>query len=256
MKSSISSETFRRRACLSGRGLSGVSRLAARALLPFILLSFFMASSALADGVILATGMNMGTGNPLAAGAVDSNWTLTGAPGTSTYVLGNYTGLVGAPGGTNWGGGAWTQPGAYTWNVSGAGNAQWIGASIYDANLPKNTSYNFQSTFNLGSVTSSTVLTLTWAIDDAGTLYVNGHQISSQAYGGYGTPTQFVVPYADLLSGSNTIVVTMAPSNDANNDGLILYGTVTGSPVPVPAALLLFAPGLAALVLVRRRLKK
>jgi len=257
MKNPMIGGNIRQHACMSGRGLSGVSRLAARALLPFILLSFLIASPALADGVILATGMSGGgLGSPLAAGAVDTNWTITGVSGTSAYVLGNYTGLVGA--GTNWGSGAWTQPGAYTWNVSGAGNAQWIGASINDSGLPPaGTQYSFNATFNLGSVTPSTVLTITWAIDDGGTLYVNGHQVSTLTTPGYGTPAQFVVPNADLNAfGSNTVVATMASSDDANNDGMILYATVTGSPVPAPAALLLFGPGFAALVLVRKRLKK
>jgi hypothetical protein len=235
--------------------------LATRALLPFILLSCLMASSALADGIILATGMSGGSNggswsNPLAAGAVDSNWTLTGAAGTSTYVLGNYTNGVGA--GNNWST-SWTMPvQSYTWGASGAGNAGWIGAAVNDndPNLPKYTSYSFTTTFNLGSVTSSTVLTIYWAIDDGGTLYINNNQVSTQDYGKFGTPTTLVVPYTELHSGPNTLTVTMTNQDDAVNDGMILYATVTGSPVPAPAALLLFAPGLAALVLMRRRLKK
>jgi hypothetical protein len=230
------------------RSLSGVSRSATLVLLPFILLSFLIASSALADTFVLATGYSGGTA--LAQGAIDPNWTITGLAGySSTYVLGPNVG-------TNWGYGAW-------WNNSGPVNAQWIGASSW--NIGSNTTaavlptaaYSFQTTFNLSSFTLSTVvISGQWAIDDAGTLLVNGHQVASQTYDASGSPTLFTVPTADLVAGQNTMTINMF-QNDAVNDGTILYATVTGSPAPVPApaALLLFGPGLAALALVRRRLK-
>lgn len=256
MKSSTISRGFPPRAYMSGCGLSGASRLAARALLPFILLSFLIASSA------LASTFTFGTGQGLTPGQQDSNWTVTGVPGFSSYsayVLGSYS----SPGYfTNWGGGAW-------WNSGGSVvNAKWIGASNYSAGgvppagysgpiLPKDTPYTFTTTFNLSGLNLSTVtVSGYWAIDDSGTLSVNGHQIASQSYGFYGSPTTFTIPTADLLGGVNTLTINMGSDDDALNDGTILYATVTGSSVPAPAALLLFGPGFAALVLVRKRLKK
>jgi len=251
MKNPTISRHFRQHACMSGHRFSGVSRLAVRALLPFILLSFLIASSALASTFTVATGQG------LTPGQQDSNWTVTvGSSSYNAYVLGPYS----SPGYfTNWGDGAW-------WNSSGSVvNAKWVGASNYNPGgapagysgpvLPKDTPYTFTTTFNLSGLNLSTVtVSGYWAIDDSGTLSVNGHQIASQGYGSYGAPATFTIPTADLLGGVNTLTINMGSDDDAMNDGTILYATVTG--VPVPAALLLFGSGFAALVLVRKRLKK
>ena len=126
MKHMTARRSFRQFFATSGRGAPGVSRLAARVLLPFILLSFVIASAASADTLILATGVS--GGSQLAQSVIDPNWTVTGAPGYSaTYVLGptRASGTTGeaAPG--------FSQPRGASWN---AGNAQWIGPERWNSN--------------------------------------------------------------------------------------------------------------------------
>ena len=68
----------------------------------------------------------------------------------------------------------------------------------------------------------------------------------------------FLVPDADLLSGTNTISVEMV-SDDESDDGVrVQFSQDTASPLsatPLPGALPLFAGGLGALGLLGRRRK-
>jgi hypothetical protein len=84
-----------------------------------------------------------------------------------------------------------------------------------------------------------------WYIDDDGTLSANGHLVDTEddTFSG----AAFTIPTTDLVSGTNTITVTMT-SDDQVDDGMrVQFTNPTTSATPLPAALPLFAGGLGAL---------
>ncbi|MBM4275490.1 MAG: hypothetical protein FJ134_13675 [Deltaproteobacteria bacterium] len=142
------------------------------------------------------------------AGDKDYNWTVNGNPAEML-----------APGAANWYGG---------WAANGP-DSNWIGI---DADKADNgpAPYTFQVQFDLSSfVLSTVVLSGHWAVDDQGTLKVNGNQIA-QLTGGYDQLHSFNLAAGSgfLNPGLNTLTITI-DSCDRSLEGVRLQGYISGS---------------------------
>jgi hypothetical protein len=113
-------------------------------------------------------------------------------------------------------------------------------------------------TFNLTAAELATAsITGAWAIDDAGSLYLNGNLISTLADTQWMSLTGFQVPVgsSDLVVGTNTLTMTMTYTDDfiegADLQGSLDYGTV----VPEPGSLLLLGTGMLGMAgMLKRKL--
>jgi hypothetical protein len=189
----------------------------------------------------LATGLNGSGTLQTTGGSVDANWMYNDS-GVSP-ATGNAK--VVDPTSADWFGG---------WLANGA-NSSWI-APNPSINNNGPAPYTFTRTFNLSGYLLSSV-TLTggaWAIDDAGTLALNGTTISTVGSGAWGALTSFTLAGATLNQGVNTLTITIT-SDDQFLEGVRLEGQINGtlSTVPEPATFALFGAGVAALALLRRR---
>lgn len=134
------------------------------------------------------------------------------------------------------------------WVADGPDSA-WIArdASVVD-NGPA--PYTFSTTFDLSGYDPTTAaLSGSWAVDDAGTLMLNGHQLGTLASGAWGALTSFSASSPDFISGVNTLSITIT-SGDDFLEGARLQGAVTASPldpppsVPEPGSFALLGTGL------------
>jgi hypothetical protein len=200
-----------------------------------LLAALLLATSApLARGGFVAnvsTGLNA-SGNVITTGGVnDANWTVTQDP---TY---SPTGIPQTvfPGNVGWFPGGGGNP---PW-VANDSNSDWI---TRNANTTNNgpAPYTFTRTFNLtGYNLATATLSGEWAIDDTGTLALNGHTLGTlTGQVAYGTLNSFSAPGADFVQGVNTLTITMT-SNDQLYEGVRLTGSVTATAVPEPSSLLL-----------------
>ncbi len=95
--------------------------------------------------------------------------------------------------------------------------------------------YSFYRTFDLtGYNLAAVTLSGAWAIDDAGTLNLNGHQIASLGGGNTGALNSFSIAAGSpfLNPGLNTLSITIT-SDDQSLEGVRFEGSV--STVPIPA---------------------
>jgi hypothetical protein len=158
-------------------------------------------------------------------GVTDAHWTATTDP---TY---DPTGIAQTvfPNNADW----------YSGWLANDSNSDWIARN---ANVTNNgpAPYSFTTTFSLtGVMLSTVVLSGGFAIDDVGTLSLNGIQISSVPSGDWGALTAFSVSGSsgDFVQGLNTLTLTIT-SDDEYLEGVRLTGTVTGSVVPEPATII------------------
>lgn len=121
-------------------------------------------------------------------------------------------------------------------------NSDWI---ALDANTNNNgqAPYTFSTTFNMTGYDLSTAsLSGSWAIDDGGTLSLNGNSLGTLGSGQWGALTAFSAPSSDFVSGVNTLSITITDS-DFNLEAVRLQGSVSASPLgtatPEPASLTL-----------------
>ncbi|MGD0411043.1 MAG: PEP-CTERM sorting domain-containing protein [Verrucomicrobiota bacterium] len=117
--------------------------------------------------------------------------------------------------------------------VANDANSSWIAAN------PNSTAYNngtYSLSFNLSGYTLSSVsLSGSWAIDDRGSLYLNGNLLASLGDEAWGSLTAFSAPNSDFVAGVNTLSIV---GGDTDNylEGVRLEGDVTGSPAAAPDA--------------------
>jgi hypothetical protein len=183
-----------------------------------------------ADVVNLATGLDAGNNLISTGGVTDAHWTATVDPtydptGTAQTVY---------PNNADWGSGGWLGNGP---------NSDWIARN---ANVTNNgpAPYMFTRTFDLTGFNPATAsITGSWAIDDAGTLSLNGHVLATLGSGAWGALTPFSVSggSGDFLPGLNTLTITIT-SDDQFLEGVRLEGALTRSALsavaePSPLAL-------------------
>jgi hypothetical protein len=206
------------------------------------LLALWSVSPALGSTLNLsATGLDAINNLINTAGQLDAHWTVEQSSG------GFAPAQVLTSTGANWSG---------AWAANGP-NSAWIGRS---ASSPINGGdlYSFRLAFDLSSfLLSSVSLGGVWAIDDAGTLSVNDHQISSLSTGNWNTLNPFSLPANSgfLNQGANLLSMKLT-SNDNSIEGARFEGFISGTRIdatsaPEPRASLLIATGLAGLLLAR-----
>jgi len=171
-------------------------------------------------------------------GGYDAHWLVQQANNTYT------PGQVVMPGDADWYG---------PWLADGP-NSNWIGRNAFNCcNGPA--PYTFSTSFNISDPSKASI-TGGWAIDDAGTLALNGHTIGSLGSGQWGSLTSFSESGNTwFVAGVNTLTITMT-SDDNFLEAVRLEGTVTGitqTGVPEPSAALLLLLGGGALAIVKRR---
>jgi len=200
------------------------------------------AAGASAGAIVVSTGLD-GSGNLQSAGnSVDANWTYVDAnfspTSGNTYVV--------ASNNTDWFGG---------WLANGP-NSDWISPDP-DVSGYGTYPYSFSTTFGLSDYDLSTVsLSGAWAIDDQGSLFLNGNLISSIGDGNWGSLTAFSVPVnsPDFNQGLNTLTITMTWTDDYL-EGVRLEGSVTGDvqSTPEPGSWALAGLGALAIGAIGRR---
>ena len=185
----------------------------------------------------LATGQD-GSGNiQTTSGASDANWTQSVTSGAAQVVISSSA---------DWYGGWLADDTTSAWIAPNAGITN---------NGPA--PYTFTDTFNTSGyqLSSLAISGGMWAIDDGGTVSLNGNLLSTVGSGAWGGLTAFSVPNSDFVSGVNTLTITLTDS-DEFLEAVRLEGTVTGTAVvtgtPEPATVLLSAAGLAALAFRRK----
>ncbi len=188
------------------------------------------------------------TGDSVAAGAQDTNYTIVSGP---------LTGAVDV-----------AHPGFFALNgawVANTATAKWIApASIVPTNpgaigtAPAG-DYVYKTTFDLSGLIASTAnITGKWASDNTGLgIYLNGNLVSGTGGGTgnhFGAFRNFSVT-SGFIDGLNTLEfhVRNASGGSGNPTGLIVDMSGTAQPVPEPATIAALGAGLLAF---RRRNKK
>ena len=167
----------------------------------------------------LATGLGS-TGTLIAAnGSADGNWTVD-QPGGGTAPAQVVTAT-----GADWYSG---------WSADGP-NSDFIAVNASSSSQPA-APYTFYRTFDLtGYNLYSVVLSVKWAIDDSGSLYLNGHLLDSESgnFSGanWGANITVAGTSGDFNPGLNTLTIKMTNS-DKVLDAVRLEGSVTSVPAP------------------------
>ena len=197
-------------------------------LLAVALVSLTAASAAgiaKAQYVDLSTGLDSSGNIQHKGGSLDANWTVTGAMNP----LDSPNAYVVAPGDVDWGAPAWIGNGPYS---------SWIAANPNDAT--GNGLMTLTTTFDVATPSTATIIGGAWAIDDSGTLSLNGHLLSTLPNFEYYHLHAFSTTASDFVVGPNTLTMQVTRSDyiywDLRN-GARLRGWLVdaGSAVPETA---------------------
>lgn len=194
----------------------------------------------------LSTGLDAGSNLITTDLGCDAHWTQTAGPAPSCA---NSKGQVVMTSDADWYGGWLADGSSSNWITS---NAQ---TTANGSPLP-----SYQIQFYLTNTVGAT-FSGSWAIDDVGTISLNGTQIAALGSGAWGGLSPIGGnPAADLQAGLNTLTITMTNSDDFL-EAVRFEGSVTGngasfsapSGVPEPASVLLLLTGAGALLTGLRR---
>jgi len=183
----------------------------------------------------LATGLDTSNSLLTTNGVADAHWTVR-ETGDSAQ--------VNTPLSPNW----------YSGWIANGPNSAWISRNAGTLNNDENI-YDF--TFDLTGYNLSTVSMLgSWTIDDQGTLKLNGNLIDSLGIGQWNALHSFSVTDSSLFNqGMNTLSIDITWADNAK-DAVRLEGLVSGTQVPEPTSLVLWAGlGVMGLIAARRRKK-
>jgi len=204
-----------------------------------------LSSNSLAVTFDFATGQDSSGNIQTTANSKDANWTATG--GISTYVTTSSN--------ADWYG---------NWSDISSSNSSWIapfpnsasGNGLVSPGVPYSYTYSFDlSGYNLSTAVFSG---MKFSIDDGGTVFLNGNNLSQQSWGGGSYYFQdFSVPISDLVAGPNTLTVVEVSGTDNYLEAMRLEGTlqINQSTVPEPCAMLLFGSGLVGLAAYRKKFR-
>jgi hypothetical protein len=181
------------------------------------------ASSTKAQYVDLSTGLDSSGNIQHKGGSLDANWTVTGASNPlnppNVYVV--------APSDVDWG--SWTRNGRYS---------SWIAANPFDT-FGNGGNMTFTTTFNVATPSTAIIIGGAWAVDNDGTLSLNGHLLSTLTVQQYGHLHAFSTTASDFVAGLNTL--TMQIFGDGYSDGRRLRGWLVYSGSAGPVATLVGA---------------
>ncbi len=206
-----------------------------------------------ANSLNLATGLNSVGNLQTAGGSLDANWTVTGAINPlqqpNAYVVDQTDG--------DWSSGC---GGLCAWLANGP-NSSWIAANPFDGTA--NGPLTFTLSFNVSDPSTASIINGAWAVDDFGTLSLNGNLLSTWPYltgsngGGccFSALVSFSTVPSDFVAGVNTLVMQIT-STDNFLEGGRLEGELVTSQTPLPTALPLFATGIGGLGLLSWRRKR
>jgi hypothetical protein len=178
---------------------------------------------------IYSTGLDANS-NPLPRGSADPRYTIISAPSPDSPGSAFVTLQTGWPGGS---------PGGW---VSDTSSAQWLSphadqsgdsgyvepVGLFDYRL----TFNLVDAFGNALDPKTAIISGDWAVDDTGTMYLNGQQVATTP--GFSSLTPFSVG-TNFIAGTNTLdlVVDNTPGGGtfANPSGLILQ--ISGTAMPV-----------------------
>ncbi len=179
-----------------------------------------VAGVAKAQYLDVSTGLDSSGNMQHKGGSLDANWTVTGAVNPldppNAYVV--------APGDADYYSG-WVRNGPYS---------SWIAANPSDAT--GNGLMTFTDTFDVATPSTAVIIGGAWAIDDYGTLSLNGHLLSTVPNHAFGHLSAFSTTASDFVMGLNTLTMQMT-ATDFFLEGARLRGWLVdaGSAVPVGA---------------------
>ena len=181
--------------------------------------------------------------NVLANGAVDPHYTVSGGGvGPATY-------LENPP-----------HPSYFPNSAVGGLGSAWIWHSASGNEISNPETYNFSTTFNLTGFNPATAaISGLWGTDNQGIdILLNGHSLGISLLGviveNFNTLHTFNIGSGFFQAGLNTLTFVVQNNGGPGAFRAELSGTV--SAVPIPAALPLFASGLAAFGVFARRRRK
>ena len=116
--------------------------------------------------------------------------------------------------------------------------SSWIAANPFDAH--GNGLLTFTDTFDVTTPSTAAIIGGAWAIDDYGTLSLNGHLLSTLPNHDFGHLHAFSTTASDFVAGLNTLTIQMT-STDFNLEGARLRGWLVYSASAGPEATLVGA---------------
>ena len=213
-------------------------------------------AASFAATINFATGQNASGTIQTTGDALDADWNGSNAPmpqnGANMYVV--------APGESDW---------DQAWSANGP-NSSWIAPNPTIGNANGNFSATYTFTLAAADASTASFTGGRFIADDGGTVTLNGHLLVTQNFGDWTNGfTSFTIPDADLLAGTNTLVVQLQNSDDMMQamrlEGTLVTAGITagvtagtasssggGTGVPGPGALGLLGAGLVGLGFARR----
>jgi hypothetical protein len=181
------------------------------------------ASHGHADTVNLATGLNSAGVLQTTGDALDANWQVTGAVNPKSPPSAFVVGITSADFSLNW--------------LANGPHSSWIAANPDD--IHGNGLETFTQTFTVTYPLKAAIINGAWTIDDAGSLFLNGHLLSTLSLDFNGPILEhttrlnpFTTTPSDFVVGVNTLTM-VTTSTDDNFEGARLQGRlVSGVPRP------------------------